>query len=152
MKLMYRFAAAALCGSLLLSSSCSKRSARAANRVKEEDPYYLTEEFPLTIPVDPDKELVYQMIDNARIYKNRVVLSYSLEYRMPQDIMNRISEFWSSRESYSDEEVKEMQEIQDSYSKNGLLVYDLSGKYLYDLDSNKGSPPGKVPGKQSTAD
>ena len=139
MKLMYRFAAAALCGSLLLSSSCSKRSARAANRVKEEDPYYLTEEFPLTIPVDPDKELVYQMIDNARIYKNRVVLSYSLEYRMPQDIMNRISEFWSSRESYSDEEVKEMQEIQDSYSKNGLLVYDLSGKYLYDLDFPQGS-------------
>ena len=125
---LYRFLAGALTISMVLSSaSCKKKNVRAERVVKETDPYFLSEEIKLELPLRSDVELLEKNLKKVHLLNKYVIVTYGVEYVMPPDIQAKWDDYCLNFSDYPVEEAKSINEIHDEYQENAIGVFHLDG-------------------------
>ncbi|MBR3056444.1 MAG: extracellular solute-binding protein [Clostridiales bacterium] len=125
-----RLLALAISISIPFSLCACKKKTEAAGVVKEDDPYFESQEIELLYPKSDDLVLEQRNFDKVFILNNLVLVEILEQYQYPEDFQKRINKYQSNPLSFSDEEVSALFLEMADYQKNGFLVYDLSGNYL----------------------
>ena len=100
--------------------------------VEEDDPYFSSNEVELKIdpPENSDKEIESQELYSPRIVGGKVMSEYYLSYKMPKDIQEKVDSFdWESGD------YAEIEKIYAEYYKNGLVIFDLDGNVIKNVET-----------------
>ena len=145
-KLSRRAMAVILSSSMILPlTACNNKKNKNNNGagqsvVKEDDPYFAVKKADVTIPVDPDKEVDYQNVDNMVFLGDSVMVSYSITYKMSPEAEKKIQDLdWEA-----DDACDKMLEITAEFNKSGTLYFDLDGNLIKKEESGESESISKV--------
>lgn len=89
-----RVIASTLVVSLLFSlSACKKNKSKnefeSGKEILETDPYFEAKINEFKIPLDPDKEVAFKLVQNYEYIDGFAVATYNIEYEMPEEMKHR---------------------------------------------------------------
>ncbi|MBP5417004.1 MAG: extracellular solute-binding protein [Clostridiales bacterium] len=110
------------------NNSKKKNSSVRQNVVKEDDPYFDVKKASVSIPIDPDKEVTYQNVNNLTFLGDMVMISYSIDYKIPPEVEKQIENLnWDDE---TGDACQKMMELTEKYSESGTIYYDLDGNMI----------------------
>ncbi len=134
--------------SVILSTGCKKKDDSGKKRiVAEDDPYFTSETVEISVPVNPDLELDYGGgLFEVRFTADRVAGYYNNGYKVPQEVQDQINELnqqmseeAEKSQCVSDELYQRIEELTSKYTENGILIYDLDGHLIKQIESTRDS-------------
>ena len=137
---------------ILPLAACNKKNSKNNKKrvkqevVKEDDPYFAVSKTPLELPVDPELEVEYQSLYNMTLSGDIVMGNYTVNYKMPKEVLNQLENFDFEKEGACDEYEK----ISSKYYDSGVVWYDLSGKLIKKSEEDTTNAANIFPQKDGT--
>ncbi|MBR5058806.1 MAG: hypothetical protein IKX04_09605, partial [Clostridiales bacterium] len=132
-------------GNAVSNSDSGSSSSNSGSRiVSESDPYYNVTTSSLQANVAHDKEIQMSNIVSHYIVGDRILAEVFVNYVMPEEILKEQMDL----DLYDEAQMARYDEISDEYEDSSLQMFDLDGKFLTEIELEKGAVfTGAFPGK-----